>query len=111
VDQHDGGQHGGRGGHGLDAREKVWRGGGGGLSEVAVAAGEGEREVHGEVVVGVVGGVERGRGAVLEGWGEVGGNHGGKGGLEEEHEEEAAVDNLAFSEEEVWREVSSGCAG
>jgi hypothetical protein len=100
VDQHDGGQHGGRGGHGLDAREEVWRGGGGGLSEVAVAAGEGEREV----VVGVVGGVERGREAVLEGWGEVGGNHGGKGGLEEEHEEEAAVDNLAFSEKRKFGE-------
>ena len=85
VDEHDGGQDRGRGRDGLDAREEVRSGGAGGLSEVAVSAGEREREVHGKVVVvvvvvGVGGGVERGREAVLEGWGEVGGNHGGRGG-------------------------------
>jgi hypothetical protein len=77
MDEHDGGQDGGRGGHGLDAGEEVLRGRGG-LSEVAVAAGE--REVHGKVVI-VRGGVEQGWEAVLlGGWGEMGGNHGGRGG-------------------------------
>nr|CAB3499073.1 unnamed protein product [Digitaria exilis] len=83
VDQHDGGQDGGRGGNGLDAGEKVRRGGGddGGLGEVAVVPrqGEREREVHGEVVV-VEGGVEGRRDAGLGGGGEMGGNHGGTGG-------------------------------